>query len=188
MRRGKQRTMTNLSSVPSFRVQNPQSSQSRANQMVGHWEAEGRAGEGSGVGLSGDLALNASQWESRQIPEQVMELRGPPIQDGTARSAGGLLPEHRPPGGGPAQSSPGRLPSPLLCHLPSWPLPGPKGLLVPGAQESAAASPEGAARGRRLAAGQFFEASLISKTMRGWEEGRQRSRMASGPVKTRLGS
>ena len=60
--------------------------------------------------------------------------------------------------------------------------------LVPGAQESAAASPEGAARGRRLAAGQFFEASLISKTMRGWEEGRQRSRMASGPVKTRLGS
>ena len=53
--------MTNLSPVPSFKVQNPQSPQFPANQMVGHREAEGRAGEDSGVGLSGDPAQNASQ-------------------------------------------------------------------------------------------------------------------------------
>ena len=132
MRRGKQRTMTNLSSVPSFRVQNPQSSQSRANQTVGHWEAEGRAGEGSGVGLSGDLALNASQWESRQIPEQVMELRGLPFRTGPPGALAGSSRNTVLPAAGQPSPLLGGCPRPCSAAFPAGPCQGPRVFLYQG--------------------------------------------------------
>ena len=148
---GGARTMTTLSPVPSFKVQNPQSPQSRANQTVGHWEAEGTAGKGSEVGLAGD--------STKRVPGGVMANTragdgavGTPAQDrDPPGGAGRLLREHRPPG---------PLPSALLSP-PAAP-PGPRYL------PPCRCFPRS---GQRFTAGQFFEASLISKTMRGWEEG-----------------
>ena len=107
---GGARTMTNLSPVPSFKVQNPKSPQSRANQTVGHWEAEGTAGKGSEVGLSGD--------STERVPGGVMANTragdgavGTPAQDrDPPGGAGRLLREHCPPGLLPRQG-------PGICRL-----------------------------------------------------------------------
>lgn len=126
---GGARTMTNLSPVPSFKVQNPQSPQSRANQTVGHWEAEGTAGKGSEVGLSGD--------STERVPGGVM------ANTRAGDGAVGTPAQDRDPPEGLAGSSRntvllGRCPLP--CSLGLLPRQG------PGVCRLAAASPEGVGR------------------------------------------